>query len=57
MEELLCVLALLLLGCVSALDGEEPFATGRANVSVYQDLQPGAGAMPCTVCCARPSPR
>lgn len=49
MEALLCLLALLLLGCASALDGKELPATGRANVSVYQDLQPGAGAMPCYI--------
>ena len=47
MEALLGLLAMLLLGCVAALSGEELPATGKASMSVYQDLQPGAGARPC----------
>ena len=52
MGALLCLLALLLLGCVRALDVEELGAEVKANVSVYQDLQPGAGAVPSYMLCA-----
>lgn len=50
MEAPVCLLAMLLVGCVRALDVEELGATARANVSVYQDLQPGAGACPAQHC-------